>query len=409
MSANNGNTTSNGIKPQTTQPQIPNAKSDANIPLITQSDNQKPTQSDKTNSKKTDSELNSLELKELELFRPIELVGVLLGAILVPFLVGWATLYISKSQFDTQQTDNQHTILKEYIDSISSLSLEKDLTENETEAKQRNEKVQKDIKETLKTKPKSTKEQLEVFQSIKTAKDLSDTAEDARTMAIGQTQTALRRLNGEYKGHLIRFVHESNLIQGQILFEGVKNKDGEIVKNKDGAIKCKPITIKVINLSGANINDVKLKDASLPLIELEGAYLNKADLSNAGLEGANLKNAKLQNANLKFAKLQPAKRKNLDLRPFDDKGMKCVNADKLKDLEQKPTNLQDADLRGANLQDANLQDADLRGANLQDANLQDAKNWQQACYDEKLNKYLGLTKQDRDRNCKGKEPYVKPA
>ncbi|MBE8965701.1 pentapeptide repeat-containing protein [Nostocales cyanobacterium LEGE 12452] len=403
MSANNGNTTTNGTKPQT---QIPNAKSDANIPQTTQPDNQKPTESGKTNSKNTNSELNPLDLKELELFRPIELFGVLLGAIIVPGLVGWATLYISKSQFDTQQTDNQHTILKEYIDSISSLSLEKDLTENETETKQRDEKIQKDIKETLKTKPKSTKEQLEVFQSIKTAKDLSDTAEDARTMAIGQTQTALRRLNGEYKGHLIRFLHESNLIQGQILFEGVKNKDG--------AIECKPITIKVIKLSGANINDIKLKDASLPLIELEGAYLNKADLSNAGLEGANLKNAKLQNSNLKLAKLQPAKRENLDLRPFDDKGMKCVNADKLKDLEQKPTdlqdanlqdaNLQDANLEGANLEGANLEGANLQGANLQGANIQGAKNWQQACYDEKLNEYLGLTKQDRDRNCKDKKP-----
>jgi uncharacterized protein YjbI with pentapeptide repeats len=34
--------------------------------------------------------------------------------------------------------------------------------------------------------------------------------------------------------------------------------------------------------------------------------------------------------------------------------------------------LSDADLRGANLSDANLSDADLRGANLSDANLSDA-------------------------------------
>nr|WP_322663198.1 pentapeptide repeat-containing protein [Dendronalium sp. ChiSLP03b]MDZ8207523.1 pentapeptide repeat-containing protein [Dendronalium sp. ChiSLP03b] len=380
MSVNNGNTTSNGTKAQATQSQTLNTKIDGNTAEKTQLNNLEPT-NDTPNPKNKDPELNSLESKELKWFRPIELGAASLGAIIIPILVAWAGWRISDSQFKTQQTDNQHTILKEYIDSISSLSLEKDLTENETEAEKRNEKIQENIKETFKSKPKSTKEQLEVFQSIKTAKDLSDTAEDARTMAIGQTQTALRRLDSEYKGYLIRFLHESNLIKSKIK---VYVKD----KVKYRVVK-KPATI---TLKGANINGVKLKDASLPLIELEGTYLNKADLSNAGLQGANLKSAKLQNANLKSAKLQPAK---LSLFKITPERTITTNI---------ATNLQGASLEGADLQGANFQGV----KNLTPKQITSAKNWQQACYDKEFNKQLDdwesennlrSTTQNREKSC----------
>ncbi|MBD2254216.1 pentapeptide repeat-containing protein [Nostoc parmelioides FACHB-3921] len=357
MIANNGNKTNNGTKPEKTQFQTVNTTINDEInSTTTQPSNIYITTFNENKPEKTDPELNKLDSQELTLFRPIELFAASLGAIIIPCLVAWAGWHISNSQFNTQQTDNKHTILKEYIEGISTLSLDKDLTENEKEVKLRNDKIKETFEETLKTKPKSTKEQLEVFQSIKTAKDLSDTVEDARTIAKGQTRTALRRLDGEFKGHIIRFLHESKLIKEK----------------------------SVIILSGADITDVKLRDAPLEDIQLEGSYMTKADFSNAGLQRANLQGAYLDGANFQGANLQDADLRGANLQDADFRG----------------ANLQDADFRGANFQSVNFQ-----GANLQGANIQDVNNWQHACYDEELNEYLGLTKQDRDRNCKDKEPF----
>ena len=67
-------------------------------------------------------------------------------------------------------------------------------------------------------------------------------------------------------------------------------------------------------------------------------WLNGEGGSRADLRGANLSDANLSNADLRGANLSDA-------------------------------DLRNADLFGANLRDANLSDADLRGANLSDANL----------------------------------------
>jgi len=76
-----------------------------------------------------------------------------------------------------------------------------------------------------------------------------------------------------------------------------------------------------------------------------------ADLQDAYLRGADLEAADLQDAYLRGAYLRGANLQDADLRGAD---------------------LQDAYLRGADLQDADLQDADLQDADLRDANLRDA-------------------------------------
>ncbi|CAI0820615.1 pentapeptide repeat-containing protein [Serratia entomophila] len=83
---------------------------------------------------------------------------------------------------------------------------------------------------------------------------------------------------------------------------------------------------------------------------------SRANLCDANLRGANLCDADLCDANLRGANL--------------------CDAD-LRDANLRGANLRDASLRGANLCDANLRDAnlcgaDLRGANLRGANLRDA-------------------------------------
>jgi hypothetical protein len=74
------------------------------------------------------------------------------------------------------------------------------------------------------------------------------------------------------------------------------------------------------------------------------------------VEDANLRGADLIDANLIGADLIGANLRDADLRGADLIG----------------ANLRDADLRGANLIDANLRGADLRGADLIDANLRGA-------------------------------------
>ncbi|ENG1192913.1 pentapeptide repeat-containing protein [Salmonella enterica subsp. enterica serovar Newport] len=75
--------------------------------------------------------------------------------------------------------------------------------------------------------------------------------------------------------------------------------------------------------------------------------------SRADLRDANLRDADLYGADLRGANLRDANLYGADLC-----GANLCDAD-----------LRDADLRGANLRDADLYGADLRGANLRDANL----------------------------------------
>ena len=86
----------------------------------------------------------------------------------------------------------------------------------------------------------------------------------------------------------------------------------------------------------------------------------------ANLRGANLQDADLQGANLRNANLRGANLQSADLR-----GANLRSAD-LQDADLRGAYLQDADLRGANLRNANLRGANLRNANLRNANLQGA-------------------------------------
>jgi len=92
-------------------------------------------------------------------------------------------------------------------------------------------------------------------------------------------------------------------------------------------------TIKIKSIVGSVLFEHESEDNSIKKT-LIAAAKNGANLQDADLKGANLQGAYLQGADLKGA------------------------------------NLQGAYLQGADLQDADLKGANLRGANLQDANLQ---------------------------------------
>ena len=88
----------------------------------------------------------------------------------------------------------------------------------------------------------------------------------------------------------------------------------------------------------------------------------------ANLAGANLKYANLEDADLEYANLAGA---NLGYANLEDADLASASL--------RGANLKDANLEGANLKDANLEGASLRGANLKDANLEGA-NLDYSCW-----------------------------
>ncbi|MFR4199932.1 MAG: pentapeptide repeat-containing protein [Flavonifractor plautii] len=102
------------------------------------------------------------------------------------------------------------------------------------------------------------------------------------------------------------------------------------------------------------------------LLWLNGEGGSCANLFGANLRGANLSDADLRCANLFGANLRGANLSDADLR--------CANlsdAD-LRDADLRCANLSNADLFGANLRGANLSDANLRNADLRNADLRNA-------------------------------------
>ena len=152
--------------------------------------------------------------------------------------------------------------------------------------------------------------------------------ETVRTVAWARTKTMLRRLDGDRKGAVLRFLNEAKLIE-----------------------KGRPV---IGSLVGAHLVDANLKGSVLRDTALQGVHLSGADLSGADLSGAYLSEADLSGADLSNAYLSEA----------NPRGAYPIGA-----------NLSEPDLSGADLRNANLSEADLRGADLGGANLRYAQRW----------------------------------
>jgi len=183
--------------------------------------------------------------------------------------------------------------------------------------------------------------------------ELSPPAEDAEgqgqakgkgsAVARARTLTVLRRLDGDRRGSLVRFLSESGLITAKILPE-----DPAIMTAHE-PLKGQPIlSLSDADLFGADLRWADLRGADLRGADLRGANLRGADLRGADLRRADLQNANLDGANLRWANLQDTDLRWADLRWAD---------------------LGEADLHGAHAYFARLQGADFRGANLQGADL----------------------------------------
>ncbi|MEM8779478.1 MAG: pentapeptide repeat-containing protein, partial [Cyanobacteria bacterium P01_G01_bin.49] len=166
------------------------------------------------------------------------------------------------------------------------------------------------------------------------------------------------------------------------------------------------------NLQGADLSNADLVEAKISGTKLRDANLFQADLTGADLTGADLRGTNLINADLTGANLtrvvfdrqtQPFE-KIRDYLPqqgayFLDVKQKTqadlAKAD-LRQVDLSETNLEEANLRQANLGQANLQKsnlfngifqrANLRGTNFEGAKLNENSQFNQAIYDQAMEK-----------------------
>lgn len=147
--------------------------------------------------------------------------------------------------------------------------------------------------------------------------DSDPTDAAVRDVADTVTLTTLRRLDGERKGDVVRFLHDAFLL-----------KYPDPNAPSDPIQTLPPIPVAIVRLEGADLTGANLKHANL-----YGSNLAGANLKHANLEGADLSGVNLSHANLSGAKLG--------------------GADML-DVDVSTANLAGADLRAADLTDANL-------------------------------------------------------
>jgi hypothetical protein len=178
----------------------------------------------------------------------------------------------------------------------------------------------------------------------------SKPGDEVTQVARARTLTALRRLDPQRKGALLRFLYEANLISRRSPIFDLNGAD----------------------LSGADLSNAVLNNANLSGADLSNAVLNNAYLNNAELSGTDLSDTELTFAHLSGADLSGADLSNADL------SNAALNNANLSGAFLICTFLNNADLAHSFLNNANLKGADLSGADLSGADLSgaDLKNTQ---------------------------------
>jgi len=196
-------------------------------------------------------------------------------------------LAISAAWFSRAERRNEQAIANQRIE------------EERTIAKQRIEE-ERTIAED-RTQDAALQSYLEQMSILLIDKDLrkSEEGSEVRDLARAWTLTFLRRLNGERKGILLRFLYESELI----------TKDKLVISLVQADLREAELDWAVLN--GVDLTGANLEQANLEMADLSGAilfetYLSKANLFGAELSKANLSDAFLSNAILLGANLRGA-------------------------------------------------------------------------------------------------------
>ena len=169
----------------------------------------------------------------------------------------------------------------------------------------------------------------------------SSPRDPVRTLAIAQTDTAVRNLDGKRKGILIRYLWEANLITG---------------------------STPIVTLFEVNLSEAKFAGANLAHVNLSTNDLVGADFANSNPNGADLHKARLIGANLSDANLSCI-RGSLGI----SQGLLNLVSGSFACDNPSYADLSGANLSGADLRGADLCGADLRGAVLNGADFEGAR------------------------------------
>jgi uncharacterized protein YjbI with pentapeptide repeats len=129
--------------------------------------------------------------------------------------------------------------------------------------------------------------------------------DDVRAVARTITLTTVRRVDGERKGVVVRFLAESRLL-----------------RSEDPKVAIYDANLRGANLVAAELIEANFNGANLPRANLARAFLNDAYLNGTNLRRANLRDASLFRADLFAAELQGA-----DLRGADLLGADLIGAE----------------------------------------------------------------------------------
>ncbi len=134
---------------------------------------------------------------------------------------------------------------------------------------------------------------------------------ESATLARAWTVLALRRLDGERKGLIIRFLCEARLLQQRLNgnLERFDLKETDLSQLRLNQVTFVSADLRGCNFAGAELVCADLKQADLGSACLQGANLSGADLRGAILDRVNLSGADLSGADLSGAILDGA---NLD-------------------------------------------------------------------------------------------------
>jgi uncharacterized protein YjbI with pentapeptide repeats len=264
----------------------------------------------------------------------------LLGTLAIPVVIAvggtWYTANQSKAS-DRENIDNQReTALQAYIDKMSELILEKGLRKLDGPE-----------------------------EDTSTDKPLPPELAEARNIARVRTLTVLQRLDGTRRTVVVKFLHESGLI----------DQDNRIVA-LDGA-DLSYTDLSNLDLQKANLNGVNLSNSNLTNTDLRKASLSGVDFSNANLSETLFCDAKLDHSNLSGLDLTKTNLLCADL-SYADLSHAILRGSSLSGTKFDSAKLAGADLSGATLGASNILDpiaaatmssADMTGANLTGADM----------------------------------------
>ena len=299
-------------------------------------------------------------------------------------LAGVITLWVNESAAQLEKKRYHQGLVREYIDSVKVLLLDKYHHEEYIKPEILPEDVEDFVKSKTATTIKALKDSPEQRERLinflrRVEVGFAPLKRDFQAMPQNICEQPVTTKNKEYSHFLCGInldgvdLRKAQLLTG--ILQDAKLHEAKLIEtNLDHSrlqnaflqnAKMQKASLIQANLTDAVLTDAVLTGADLTKANLRGADLRRAKLTGAELTGADLRKANLRGAKLKRIKLDKTK---LEGALFDSSTELPFGKEKAKEYKMleisRDVKLRGADLTGADLTGADLRKADLRGANL---------------------------------------------